>query len=112
MDLSDAGNPVFEARMAEVRGATLDYREARVEAPAKETAFRRFRKERDRATLAAAIHKVFEEGLSINAIAEAYGTQDVRTINKLIAEHNRRLKAEAEGEKFFQYSEEDMWWLQ
>lgn len=111
MNLSDAGNPVFEALMADVRGATLNYREARVQAPAKETAFRRFRKERDRATLAAAIHKAHEDGLGINAIAAAYGSQDVRTVGKLIAEHNRRLKDEAQGLEFFQYSEEDMWWL-
>lgn len=111
MDLSDRGNPQFEHAMGLVRGAKLEYAERRTQAPAKETAHRRYLKERDRAEMAQAVYDGVMHGLSMNAIAEAYGTQDIRTVNKLFREAVQKMEADDEGRQFFKYTEEDDWWL-
>ena len=105
MDLSDRGNPQFEHAMGLVRGAKLEYAERRTEAPAKETAHRRYLKERDRAQLAQAVYDGVMHGLSMNAIAEAYGTQDIRTVNKLFREAVQKMEADDEGRQFFKYTD-------
>lgn len=110
MDLSDRGNPQFELESGLVRGAKLEYAQRRVEAPAYETMFRRYLKERDRAKLADAVYQGFLGGLSINALKEAYGSQDIRTVNKLIDEGMAKEKADEEGRQFFKYTEEDFAW--
>lgn len=110
MDLSNRGNPAFEMEMGLVRGAKMEYAQSRVEAPAYETMYRRYRKERDRAKLAEAVYNGFLSGLSVNSLKEAYGSQDIRAVNKLIDEGAAKEKAEDAGEQYFKYTEEDLAW--
>lgn len=110
MDLSDRGNPAFESLMGVVRGAKLEYAQRRVEAPAYETMYRRYRKERERARLAKAVYEGSLAGLSTNALKEAYGTLDIRAVNKLINEGAAKARADEDGEQYFEYTEEDIAW--
>lgn len=110
MDLSDRGNPVFEQQMGLVRGARLLYTERRLAAKAKETEYRRYLKERDRAELAEVVYGAVMGGLSANAIAEAYGTQDVRTVNRLFKEASLAHDSLEAGFGQYAYTEEDIAW--